>query len=276
MDKLTGKLATEFTPAEAIEEKVFKIYPEQYRQWAEEHGIPQPPTDQSDVYTGDAQVLISTPVEGEIVSGVVQVFGSADAPAFVSRELQYGISHEPGAFSPPISGPFGDTVNNNLLGEWDTSGLQDGPHTLRLVVRDQAGTEREYRVRLFITHEVLPPTLEATPTWTVEAPTPTIIALPTDVPPVLPTDTPVVEAPTPLPPTPEPPAPEPTWTLPPVETPIPPVEPPPVEVTATWTPEAGGAGVGNPITGTAPLTDTNSLTGTGIVTGSAVVSGTTQ
>jgi penicillin-binding protein 1C len=271
LDKITGKLATEFTPAEAIEEKVFKVYPEPYRQWAEEHGIPQPPTDQSDVYTGDAQVLISTPVEGEIVSGVVQVFGSADAPAFVSRELQYGISHEPGAFSPPISGPFGDTVSNNLLGEWDTSGLQDGPHTLRLVVRDQAGAERDYRVRLFVTHEVIPPTLEATPTWTVEAPTPTIIALPTDVPPVLPTDTPVVEAPTPLPPAPEVPTPEPTWTLPPVETPIPPVEPPPVEVTATWTPEAGGAGAGNTITETATLTDTTSLTETGTVTGSGVI-----
>jgi len=277
LDKLTGKLATEFTPADAIEEKVFKVYPEPYRRWAEEHGIPQPPTDPSDVYTGDAQVSISEPVEGEIVSGIIKVMGSADAPAFVSRELQYGISHEPGAFSQPISGPFGDKVNNNLLGEWDTSGLQDGPHTLRLVVRDQAGAERDYRVRLFVTHEVLPPTLEATPTWTAEVPTPTTIALPTDIPPVLPTDTPVIEAPTPIPPTPEPPTPElptpePTWTLPPVETPIAPVEPPPVEVTATWTPEAGGAGAGNPITETTPLTDTNSITETGTVTGSALLS----
>ncbi|HMN28316.1 MAG TPA: PBP1A family penicillin-binding protein, partial [Caldilineaceae bacterium] len=43
LDRLTGRLANEFTPADAIEEKLFKIYPERYRRWAEEHGIPQPP-----------------------------------------------------------------------------------------------------------------------------------------------------------------------------------------------------------------------------------------
>ncbi|MCE7980521.1 MAG: penicillin-binding protein [Caldilinea sp. CFX5] len=145
LDKLTGKLATEFTPPDAIEEKDFIVYPEQYRQWAERNGIPQPPTEQSDVYTGEANVVIREPVEGEIVSGIVTVVGSADAPAFASYELQYGISHDPGAFSPPVSGPYGSPVVDNVLGQWDTSGLEEGPHTLRLVVRDQAGAERETR-----------------------------------------------------------------------------------------------------------------------------------
>ncbi|MEZ4730887.1 MAG: PBP1A family penicillin-binding protein [Caldilineaceae bacterium] len=271
LDKLTGKLATEFTPADAIEERVFKVYPEQYRQWAEEHGIPQPPTDQSDVYTGEANLAIREPVEGEIVSGIVTVVGSAEAPAFASYELQYGISHDPGAFSPPISGPFGNPVVDGVLGQWDTTGLQDGPHTLRLVVRDQAGAEREQRVRIFVAHEAPTPTTEATPTWTVEAPTPTMEILPTDTPAVLPTATPVVETPTPIPPTVElptpvpptvePPTPEPTWTLPPTETPTIPVEPPPVEATPTWTPETGGAS-----SGTAPITETTSLTASGRIT----------
>ncbi|MEZ4635610.1 MAG: hypothetical protein R2856_11720 [Caldilineaceae bacterium] len=56
IDKVTGKLATEFTPADLIEEKVFKVYPEPYRQWAEEHGIPQPPSEQSDVFTQEPNV----------------------------------------------------------------------------------------------------------------------------------------------------------------------------------------------------------------------------
>lgn len=286
LDKLTGKLATEFTPADAIEEKVFKVYPEQYRQWAEEHGIPQPPKDQSDVYTFEPQVVIRVPVEGEIVSGIITVIGSADVPAFASYELQYGISHEPGAFSPPVSGPFGGPVRESTLGEWDTTGLQDGPHTLRLVVRDQAGAEREQRVRVFVTHEAPTPPAEATPTWTVEAPTPTTVAFPTDTPPVPPTNTPLVVAPTPElptpipptaePPTPEPPTPEPTWTLAPVETPVVPVEPPPAEATPTWTPEAGGASAeGAPMTETVLLTDTNNLTGTGVLTDGTAVT-TTQ
>lgn len=260
LDKLTGKLATEFTPADAIEEKDFKVYPEQYRQWAEEHGIPQPPKDQSDVYTGEANLVIRTPVEGEIVSGIVPVFGSADAPAFASYELQYGISHEPGAFSPPISGPFGAPMIDGVLGQWDTTGLQDGPHTLRLVVRDQAGAEREARVRVFITHEEPTALPEATPTWTLEAPTdaPTPAPLPTDTLPPPPTDTPFVEAPTP----------EPTWTLPPVDTPV------PVEPSATWTPEsvppaetpAEGVSSGSVITDTSGLTETGTITESGLLT----------
>ncbi len=274
LDRLTGKLATEFTPADAIEEKIFKVYPEQYRQWAEEHGIPQPPTDQSDVYTGEANVVIRQPIEGEVVSGIVTVIGSADAPAFASYELQYGISHEPGAFSPPISGPFGNVVIEGTLGQWDTTGLQDGPHTVRLVVRDQAGAEREQRVRVFVTHDAPPPPPEATPTWTVEAPT--AIPLPTDTlpapPPVLPTDTPVVQQPTP----------EPTWTLEaPTAVPVP-VEPPPAEATATWTPEAvieptaeaPAAAAG--ITETLPITAANRMTTAVVVTDRTVLSSTTQ
>ena len=45
LDKATHKLATDTTPPSAIEEKVFKVYPPEYRQWAEAHGIAQPPTD---------------------------------------------------------------------------------------------------------------------------------------------------------------------------------------------------------------------------------------
>lgn len=257
LDKLTGKLATEFTPADAIEEKDFKVYPDQYREWAEANGIQQPPKDQSDVYTGEANLVIRQPVEGEVVSGIVTVIGSADAPAFASYELQYGISHDPGAFSPPISGPFGSPMIDGVLGQWDTTGLQDGPHTLRLVVRDQAGAEREARVRVFVTHDEPTTTPEPTPTWTFEAPTPA--PLPTDtLPPPPPTDTPFVEAPTP----------EPTWTLPPIDTPA------PVEPTPTWTPEgappaetpAEGASSGSVITDTTGLTETGTITESELLT----------
>jgi 1A family penicillin-binding protein len=232
LDRVTGKLANEYTPADAIEERVFKIYPPQYRRWAEEHGIPQPPEDDGDAFDFAPEVIIRSPVEGEVLDGVVTVIGSANAAAFGNYELQYGISHDPGAFSPPIAGPFAVPVHDGTLGLWDTTGLGDGPHTLRLVVRNNVGHEFEQRVRVFISRATPTSTPEATPTWTP-----------------IPTDTPVfVEPPTPTP--------EPTWTPIPTDTPVfveptptePPVEeaPPPVEApveepTPTWTPEGNEA-----------------------------------
>ena len=142
----TGELATEFTPPDQIEEKVFKIYPPAYREWAEQHGIPQPPPGATAVTPPDQlQVSIGDPTDGLVVHGVVPVFGSASVPDFASYELQYGVSHDPGAFSPPIDGPYGAPVVNAQLGQWDTAGLENGPHTVRLLVRDLRGNQYEAR-----------------------------------------------------------------------------------------------------------------------------------
>jgi len=265
IEKLTGKLATEFTPNDAVDEKVFKVYPAQYRQWAEEHGIPQPPTDASDVYTFEGQAIIREPVEGEIVSGIVTVIGSADAPAFANYALQYGISHDPGAFSAPFVGPIGNPVIDNVLGQWDTTGLGEGPHTLRLVVRDQTGAEREARIRLFVVQATPVPTFEPSPTWTVATPVPlpsptdTALPAPATATPVIeaPTATPIVEAPTPVP----------------TDTPWPTDTPPPAEPTPTWTVEAPPP---PPTESTEAITSTAILTATSLITASELVTGETR
>lgn len=168
LDRTTGKLATEFTPAEAIDEQVFKVYPAEYREWAAAHGIPQPPAESSDLFTFAPDVDISAPAEGVILSGRVEIRGSANIPGLVAYELRYGISHNPGAFSLPFHTATAP-VTDGVLGYWDTSGLDEGPHTLQLIVRDQAGAQYEKRVRLF----VAPAFQTETPTATVEAPTPT-------------------------------------------------------------------------------------------------------
>jgi 1A family penicillin-binding protein len=222
LDRASGRLATEFTPREAIEEKVFKVYPAEWREWAERHGIPQPPANPSDIFDFAPELFIRQPVEGEIVSGIVPVYGSANAPAFRSFELQYGVSHDPGAFSPPISGPTNAPVIDGFLGEWDTRGLDEGPHTLRLVVYDTYGAAYEQRVRVFVAAAT--PTPLPSATWT-------------PVPPPAPTETF-----TPLPPEPTPAETAlPTETVPPAETAtLPPPAatdtPPPPEATLTETP----------------------------------------
>lgn len=202
IDRVTGLLATEFTPAELIEERPFKIYPEPYRQWAEQHGGAQPPSQESDLFTSEPNAAIREPVEGAVIRGTVPVIGSANVPGFANYELQYGVSHDPGAFSAAIWGPVGDPVEENILGYWDASGLFPGPHTLRLVVRDQFGNEYERRVRVFV-EEVAAPEPTLTPTWTpipveVEIPTETPIPAETVAPPEI--EPPPVETPVPEPP----------------------------------------------------------------------------
>ena len=274
----TDQVANEFTPADQVEERVFKVYPVQYREWAIQHGIAQPPIEAivapPTPAPGELQLLISSPTEGATVRGVVSIFGSASIPGFSSYELQYGISHDPGAFSAPISGPFGAPVVNGQLGTWDVSGLGNGPHTLRLLMRASNGVQYETRVRVFVDNAppTEPPAPTATwtnepptPTWTPEpptstpeAPTPapptaipptdTPVAIPTDTP--LPTDTPAIPTETLIPTeTPAPPVdelvPADTPTVP-VETVVPPEQGAPVDpgaaapvfdATPTWTPE---------------------------------------
>ncbi|MEZ4662436.1 MAG: hypothetical protein R2911_33205 [Caldilineaceae bacterium] len=281
LDKNSGQLATDLTPQDAIEEKVFKIYPEPYRKWAAEHGIAQPPSNGGQASTSQPELFIRQPVEGETVWGVLAVIGTANVPNFASYELQYGVSHDPGAFSPPIAPPSGAPVIDGVLGQWDVTGLGDGPHTLRLLVRDQAGAQFESRVRVFIARPTA--TVEPSPTWTppatltptetpllptetptlppAELPTATptaVIAAPTDTPVVVPTETPTaapVELPTDTP------------TPPPVE--IAPTDTPdPFGPTPTWTPEVQSSELETepPITGTESITQPLGLTVTDVVT----------
>jgi hypothetical protein len=202
--------------------------------------MPQPPVD-APVVTDPTllQVAIVDPPDGMLVSGIVPVSGSANVPEFASYELQYGESHDPGAFSQPIYEPVGGPVVNGLLGQWDTTGLSNGPHTLRLLVRDAKGAQYEARVRVFVENNAATPTQTTTPT---QLP-------PTELPPTQVPPTPLPEQPTPLPPpptaTPLPPSEPPTPTpLDPNPTPVDPnptpvdANPTPVEATPTYTPEA--------------------------------------
>jgi penicillin-binding protein 1C len=255
LDRNTGQLATEFTPADALEERIFKIYPPEHRDWAEANGIPQPPIDDRPPLDQNARVELREPAEGQTVRDVVTVRGSASVADFASYELQYGVSHNPGAFSPAIAGPYSAPVIDGILGQWDVRGLNNGPHTLRLLVRDQAGALYEQRVRLFVDNPQATATWtatpeptwtslpSATPTWTpLPSATPTWTPLPTAIPTEMPTEIPT-EAPTAPPATPE-------WT--PTWTPLP-TDPPPLEAT----PPITGSGV---ITSSGVITNMEPIT----------------
>ena len=233
----SNERATEFTPPDQIEERVYKIYPEPYREWAERNGIPQPPPAPEAADPNLYQVALLGPTEGMVVSGVVPVFGNASVPEFASYQLEYGISHDPGAFSLPIYGPINTPATNAQLGWWDVSGLENGPHTLRLLVFDARGVPYEARVRVYVENQA--PTAEPTPTWTPEPIPPTATWTPEPLPPTATFTPEPTWTPEPIPPTatftpePAPPTatftPEPTWTPEPPPAEAPPVEPPPAE-----------------------------------------------
>ena len=69
------------------------------------------------------------------------------------------------------------------MGWWDVSGLENGPHTLRLLVYDTRGAPYETRMRVFVENQ--PPTSEPalTPTWTPEPIPPTATWTPEPIPP---------------------------------------------------------------------------------------------
>lgn len=209
IDRVTGQRAGEFTPPEMIEDKAFKVYPPQYREWAETHGIPQPPAEENTLFDFAPEVQITQPADGQSVRGVVTAVGIANVPAFASYELQYGVSHDPGAFSAAIWGPIGQPVPGGVLGEWDTRTLTNGPHTLRLLVRDSFGTVYESRIRVNVDNIAPTATLSptATPGWTATATS-------TWTPTWTPTATPVSDSERPAP----------------IETPVPPLDPPQLPV----------------------------------------------
>jgi membrane peptidoglycan carboxypeptidase len=156
-------------------------------------------------------VALSWPLDGQTVSGVIPVSGSASIPDFAYYQVEYGESFEPGAWG-FVTGPVGQPVVNGELAQWDVAALsQDGPHVLRVVAVDRQGARFESApVRVMVIHS-------ATPT-----PLPSETATPTETPTLLPSPSPTV---TPSPILTETPAPSPSPTLTPdptpTETPVP-------------------------------------------------------
>jgi membrane peptidoglycan carboxypeptidase len=145
IDTRNGLLATEMTPPQFIQERVFLVLPEgltgfdrqQAEEWARALGVALAPTQRSD--PKNLPVLITVPAWGASVSGVVTVTGRAASGDFESYRLEYGAGASPAAWTviQESTAPVSDAV----LGSWDTRGLAPGTYTLRLVVKDKVRGE---------------------------------------------------------------------------------------------------------------------------------------
>lgn len=207
IDLNTGLRANEFCRSN-VEERYYRVFPPDGREWAIEHGIEQPP----EAYCPSTNIVaaITQPLDGGTVRGVITVEGSAVAANFSHYQIELGQGTDPQNFI-VIKDPTPRLIEQGLLGQFDTTQIENGPYTLRLMVFDQSGGAFEARVRVLVDNPI--PTV--TPT---ASPTPTQPIIPTDTPTLAPTDTPTVIIPTDTPTTAPPTA---TPTSLPTELPLP-------------------------------------------------------
>ena len=179
VDKVTGQLANEFTPADRVEERDLMIFPARYRAWAEAHGYPvlgpqKPPL------AFQPELEIRSPVSGTVNSNLVSIDGRVRVPEPLVWRLEYGVGSNPIGWG-VISGPHPADPNDpqgrefeGRLSDWDIAGAvaMHGAtdFTLRLAAYYDA-TQTDYPVAASAPVHVV-----------LEAPTPTATELPTETP----------------------------------------------------------------------------------------------
>jgi hypothetical protein len=114
---------------------------------------------------------ITSPTNGQTVSGSVQILGTATLPDFLRYELHFSANDQDWVYF--TGGPA--PVIGGVLGYWDTVGARvpDGRYTIRLRVVRQDSNYEEYYVRGLIVANSAPPTAAITPTPLEQPDTPT-------------------------------------------------------------------------------------------------------
>lgn len=78
--------------------------------------------------------VVTAPLEGAVVSGIVPILGTATDPRFQRYELAFGYDPNPTDTWFSIGEPGASQIANDVLGRWDTTSLVDGTYVLRLRV----------------------------------------------------------------------------------------------------------------------------------------------
>jgi len=178
IDRNTGARATEFCPDDVVIEKYFVAFPQEYRQWAEEHGYPQPPLETCPLHAYAPQVAFFQPLPNDTVQGLVPLIGRVQMADMAHYNVEWGVGDDPIGWG-WVSGPHLAEVENGQLTVWDSRVAGNGLVTLRVVAYDRQGNSIQGRVQVVVNNP--------TPTPTT---TPTITPTPTDTPTLTVTPTP--------------------------------------------------------------------------------------
>lgn len=156
VNRLSGQLATLFTPADLVEERVVINPPVEARDWARAAGLAIAP-ETYDLVPADPEqsssALISSPDMFTYVRGEVEIRGQAGGEAFDFYRVQVGEGLNPRQWV-QLGSDTTRSVKNGTLATWDTTGLE-GLYAIQLLVIDQ-----EQRVRkstIFVSVDNTPP-----------------------------------------------------------------------------------------------------------------------
>ncbi len=174
VNRESGRLATVFTPAELVEERIYLRLPPQAGAWAERAGLAVPPDDYDVLYEPPAldDAQISAPEMFAHVGGNVTFRGTASGADFAYYRLQVGQGLNPQAWI-LVGEDVQSPVEDGILGTWDTSTLS-GLYAVRLLVVE--GSQRVQTAVLQVTVDnqapevtILYPQAESSPAYEPES-----------------------------------------------------------------------------------------------------------
>jgi membrane peptidoglycan carboxypeptidase len=142
VNRISGLLATVFTPPSLVEERVYLSVPPQAVVWAQQAGLPIPPSsyDIINLPPVNPKVVLTSPANFDQVRGQVLLHGTASGDDFDSYRLLVGAGLNPQRWL-QIGDESSRPVENGLLGQWDASGLS-GLYAIQLqVVRKDSRIE---------------------------------------------------------------------------------------------------------------------------------------
>jgi hypothetical protein len=141
INRETGRLATVFTPAALVEEKVFLVIPSSARTWAEAAGLPLPPQEYDAIQppAPSAVANIQSPVLNSFVNGEVVVRGTAAGERLRFFQLLVGQGLNPQTWF-QVGQDGMSPVEAGILGVWNTRDIDDGLYAVRLLIARQDQT----------------------------------------------------------------------------------------------------------------------------------------
>ena len=78
--------------------------------------------------------VITSPLDGALLNGLVPLTGTATHPQFQRYELAFAYSPNPTGTWFPLQAAVNTQVVNEIIGRWDTTQISDGLYSLRLRV----------------------------------------------------------------------------------------------------------------------------------------------
>jgi membrane carboxypeptidase/penicillin-binding protein PbpC len=134
VNRETGYLATVFTPLELIEERKYMIVPDEAREWAEEAGLPVPPTSYDAIQLPPQlpNAYITTPSLFADMRGLFSIIGTAGGEDFRYYRVSIGQGLNPQRWT-QLGDDVYTPVQDDVLVSWDTSDL-DGLFAIQLLV----------------------------------------------------------------------------------------------------------------------------------------------